>query len=273
MGSFWLSWLPDRPIEGGIVLRPIFWFRRSASSMWRLAALGGCVGFLVGWGAKTALATAPSPPVRIIRSVPVSAKVVALTFDDGPSPQYTPQILQLLQQYGAKATFFVVGQQLVRYPAIAREEYQDGMELGNHGFRHLSLIGMDPTAIEAEVKPVEQEITAITGQRPTLYRLPQGKGDAVANRTLADMGYTVIYWNVDTRDYLESRTAAQIASTVLKRITPGSIVIFHDGGGNQQHTVDALKTILPALGAEGYKEVTVSQLLELASASPSSAGA
>lgn len=161
-----------------------------------VAAAALAVAFLVGAGVGGALApTITGRPVRMIRSVPVPVKAVALTFDDGPNPVWTPQVLALLRTYGAKATFFEIGLALSRYPMLAKQEYQDGMELGNHGFRHLTLSGLDPTAIAAEVRPTEQEITAITGQRPTLYRLPKGRGDATALRTLTEMGYTVVYWS------------------------------------------------------------------------------
>lgn len=248
------------------------WFRNAGSRVGRVSVLALCAGFLVGWGIKGAAVSGQVAPVRLIRSVPVGAKVIALTFDDGPSPQYTPKVLDLLRQYGAKATFFVIGQELVRYPQIARQEFADGMELANHGFRHLTLVGMDPTTIEADVKPVEQEITAITGQRPTLFRLPQGKSDSIALRSLTNLGYTIVYWSIDTRDYLP-RSPQTIAKQVLQQVQSGSIVIFHDGGGNQQHTVDALQLILPALRAQGYKEVTVSQLMELASSGAQAPGA
>lgn len=237
---------------------------RVARWSWRVGAVAlGLALFLSGVGVGGVGAAQRPVPVHLVRSVQVSTKAVALTFDDGPSPQYTPAVLKLLQEYGAKATFFLIGGQLLRYPQLARQEAQAGMELANHGGRHLILQNLDPAAIAAEVQPVETEITTITGNRPTLYRLPQGRGDSRVMRTLADLGYTIVYWSVDTHDYLR-RTPQAIATQVIKEVKPGSIVIFHDGGGNRQPTVDALKIILPALKSEGYQMVTVSQLLELA---------
>lgn len=161
---------------------------------WRVGVVAlGFALFLAGVGVGGAGAAETPAPVRLVRSVSVSTKAVALTFDDGPSPQYTPEVLQLLTRYGARATFFLIGSQLLRYPQLARQEAQDGMELANHGARHLTLQNLDPSAIAQEVKPVEAEITAITGNRPTLYRLPQGKGDARSMRALADLGYTIVY--------------------------------------------------------------------------------
>ena len=247
---------------GGPGERPGAWWRRPGTALAAAAAL--CV-FVFGAGIGGALAQpAGSAPVRLIRSVPVPVKAVALTFDDGPSPEYTPQVLALLKEYGARATFFVVGLEIARFPGIAKEEAAAGMELGNHGFRHLSLVGLDPSTIETEVLPVEQEITAITGERPVLYRLPKGRSDSAALRALTDMGYTIVYWSIDTRDYTGRRAAATIAAQVEKQVRPGSIVILHDGGGNRQQTVDALRMFLPVLKKEGYQMVTVSQLLEMA---------
>lgn len=231
----------------------------------RAGMVAACVAaLLVGIGVGGVAASDQLPaPVRQVRSVNIPVKAVALTFDDGPSPTYTPAILNALNEFGAKGTFFVIGQELVRYPDIAKRAVADGMELANHGFHHLTLQALDPTAVEAEALPVEREITAIAGSRPILYRLPKGKGDARSLRALADMGYTVVYWSIDTRDYLP-RDPARIAAQVEQQVRPGAIVIFHDGGGNQQHTVDALKILLPALKAQGYQMLTVSQLLELA---------
>ncbi len=235
---------------------------------WTAAAAGGLAMLFVGLGlggATAAGAAVAAPvPVRVVRAVPVPVKAVALTFDDGPSATYTPEVLSLLQQYAAKATFFVVGREVVRHPQLIRQEAQDGMEIGNHGFNHLTVRGLDPVAIQAEAKPVEQEITAITGNRPTLYRLPRGQGDPRSLRALADMGYTVVAWNIDTMDYLR-RTPQAIAQQVETQVRPGSIVIFHDGGGNRSSTVAALRLLLPVLRQRGYRMVTVSQLLELAS--------
>ena len=235
---------------------------------WRLGARAGLVAaclaaLLVGFGVGGVAAQEAPAPVRQVRSLHIPVKAIALTFDDGPSPVYTPAILGVLQEYGAKGTFFVIGQELVRYPDIAKQVAAAGMELGNHGFHHLTLQNLDGTAVTAEARPVERELTAITGARPTLYRLPRGRGDARSLRALADLGYTVVYWSIDTRDYMP-RDPATIAHQVEKQVQPGAIVIFHDGGGNQQHTVDALKALLPALKAGGYQMVTVSQLLELA---------
>jgi peptidoglycan/xylan/chitin deacetylase (PgdA/CDA1 family) len=211
----------------------------------------------------TAPGVIPTPaPVRIIRSVATPAKAIALTFDDGPSPTYTPMVLQLLQQYGAHATFFVIGQQVERYPQILKQEVDAGDEIGNHGYHHLTLKNVSTAQLISEVQTAEQTLVSLTGSSPTLYRLPGGKSDPAALRELANLGYKIVMWSIDTRDYVY-RTPSAIVAQVEKQVAPGAIIIFHDGGGNQQHTVDALKTLLPWLKEQGYQMMTVSQLLEM----------
>jgi peptidoglycan/xylan/chitin deacetylase (PgdA/CDA1 family) len=245
-----------------------------AASWVAALALTFAVGLWAGGAAFSQPAGVPSSPgaaprpVRIVRSAPTAAKAVALTFDDGPSPKYTPQVLDLLKQYGARATFFVIGQEVERFPDLLKAEVAAGSEVGNHGYHHLTLKSVSADQLTAEVQAAEQTLVSLTGAKPTLYRLPGGKSDAASLRALTDMGYTIVMWSVDTRDYVY-RPPAAIVSQVEKEVRPGSIVIFHDGGGNQQHTVDALRQLLPWFRDQGYQLVTVSQLLEMPQAGTS----
>ena len=172
----------------------------SAAAVWRrlaggrrgrygVAALGAVVAFALGWRAHGA------PAARVVRAVPVQEKAVALTFDDGPSPAYTPRVLKLLEENGAKATFFVIGRQVARHPDLVRAEAAAGHEVANHGDQHRTLRGLDASAIETEVKANEQLITDLTGTRPVLYRLPQGRMDPASLATLVRLGYTVVMWS------------------------------------------------------------------------------
>ena len=230
----------------------------SAPLPWARAAAPGVPGVS---GAPT-----PSRPVRLaptVRGVPLAERVVALTFDDGPHPVYTPQILALLRRNAAHATFFVLGQEALRYPELLRAEWQQGNEIGLHGMRHLVLYGRSADEVEAEVREAEETVAAVTGRRPVLYRLPQGRGDRTAREVLGRHGYLIIQWSVDPRDYL--RPAPQtMVETVLRQAKPGTIIIFHDGGGPRARTVEAVARILPALRAEGYTVTTVSDLLRRA---------
>lgn len=214
---------------------------------------------------RAALAGPALPPMPdrlapMVRAVPMTARVVALTFDDGPSPRYTQAILDALRQDHARATFFVVGQEAVRLPALVRAEAKAGMEVANHGMHHRILRGRTASEVESEANEGADVIRTLTGRRPHLYRLPQGVGDTTALQVLGRLGYVVIAWSVDTRDYLRQSPGA-LVTRALGQVAPGRIIIFHDGGGNRQATVEAVRILLPRLRAEGYTVTTVSDLL------------
>lgn len=199
----------------------------------------------------------------MLRGVPIAEKVVALTFDDGPSPVYTPKVLRLLKENRAHATFFVLGQEALRHPDLLKREVREGQEVGLHGMHHLTLYGRSTAEVENEVREAEDAVTGILGQRPVLYRLPQGKGDRTAREVLGNRGYLIIQWSVDPRDYLLPDPGTMTES-VLRQVKPGTIMIFHDGGGPRSRTVTAVSEILPKLRAEGYTVTTVSDLLRRA---------
>jgi peptidoglycan/xylan/chitin deacetylase (PgdA/CDA1 family) len=210
--------------------------------------------------AVTASAVRPAP---VVTSVPISEKAVALTFDDGPTPRWTPKILAILKDLQVRATFFVIGQQAIRYPQLIADEVRDGMEIGNHGAMHVILKNRSPEAIRREVEDAAQAIEAAGAPPPRLYRLPAGIYDRQALSVLGSLGYTVIGWSVDPRDWRHRYTAAQMLGIVQKQVGPGSIIIFHDGTNGSQATVDATRMVIDTLRREGYRFVTVSQLLSL----------
>lgn len=198
-----------------------------------------------------------------IRGVPISQKVVALTFDDGPSPRYTPTLLRTLKAEGARATFFVIGQEAVRRPDLLKAEAAARMEIGNHGMHHVVLRGKSESEVDSEANEAAEAIAGIIGRRPVLYRLPQGLGDTTARAVLGRLGYVIINWSVDTRDYIRQSPEALVARA-MRQMAPGRIIIFHDGGGNRQASIDAVKMLLPQLKAQGYTVTTVSDLLRRA---------
>lgn len=213
-----------------------------------------------------AMPARPTVPVRLaptLRGVPMTDKVVAITFDDGPTPLYTPKILDLLKKDGAHATFFVLGQEALKHPDLLKREVREGNEVGLHGMRHLVLYGRSTDEVTAEVQEAEDTVTGILGKKPILYRLPQGKGDNIAREVLGSRGYLIIQWSVDPRDYLRPSAETMVAS-VMRQVQPGTVIIFHDGGGPRARTVDAVAQILPRLKAEGYTVTSVSDLLRRA---------
>ncbi|AEJ39450.1 polysaccharide deacetylase [Sulfobacillus acidophilus TPY] len=206
------------------------------------------------------VATRPAP---IINHVLTNQKVVALTFDDGPTRTWTPKVLQVLKKDHVRATFFVVGSHAERRPEILTEEIRDGMEIGSHGYQHITLKGKDAATVEQEIQQNQALLQSLGAPKPTLYRLPGGASDTVARQVLGKLGYRVIGWSIDTRDWRHRYTGAEMAQHVEKDISPGAIIIFHDGPNSSQATVDAVEQIIPALEKAGYRFDTVSHLLKL----------
>lgn len=208
---------------------------------------------------EVSAATMPRP-AKIVRHVMTQKKVVAFTFDDGPSPWATPLLLELLKKEGVKATFFIIGQEAVRFPELVSREVQEGHEIGNHGMHHKALGRMKEDEIQQEVADGAASLRAAGAPQPHLYRFPKALSSAAAYRVLGETGYTVVGWSVDPRDY-QRRTSEALVADTLKNTKPGDIVIFHDGPGRRQATLTALKTIIPQLKAHGFKFVTVSDLM------------
>ena len=197
----------------------------------------------------------------ITHSVKVKEKLIAFTFDDGPNSRYTPQILEILQGNEARATFFVVGEMVKRSPSVVRMLRDAGMEIGNHGMRHVVLRGRKRAAIEREAQAAAAAIVRAGGPAPVLYRAPTGVCDKKARRVLWRLGYRIIGWSIDTRDFLPRIRPEEIERTVLDQAAPGRIVLMHDGPAYRDATVEALRRILPELRREGYHFVTVGELM------------
>lgn len=200
----------------------------------------------------------------IVWNIPTDEKMVAITFDDGPDILYTPEILTILKQYDAKATFFTVGFRAEKYPDIIKRQMNEGHEIANHTYEHLDFRGKSEQTIAEEIKKGEDVLYHITGKRPALFRPPFG----YYNKRIVDVakkqGYTVVMWSKhqDTRDWQNPGTS-RIVRRVISHIQPGQIILFHDhGSGSRKQTVQALKEILPILKQKGYTFVTVSELLK-----------
>lgn len=181
-------------------------------------------------------------------------KLVALTFDDGPNPETTPRVLELLKKYRAKGTFFVLGQKIEGNEGILKQMVAEGHEIGNHTFTHPNLVEMSDDVILSEINQTQDAIQAALGQKPTIYRPPYGSADArVANL----VNLPAIHWSVDTLDW-ENRDPHQIVEQVKANMAPGGIVLMHD---IHPETVDALEPMLEYLVSQGYVFVTTTELL------------
>lgn len=188
-------------------------------------------------------------------------KVIALTFDDGPDPRYTSQILEVLAKYDAKATFFVLGKNAEKYPEIIKRQYNEGHELANHTYSHQ--FKSSEIKLQDELKKTNDIIYDITGFAPTLFRPVGGMYTDNIINTAYKSGYKVVIWSwhLDTLDW-KNPGVSKISKKVLDGASPGDVVLFHDGGGNRAQTVKALEQILPELQKRGYKFVTISELME-----------
>jgi peptidoglycan-N-acetylglucosamine deacetylase len=173
---------------------------------------------------------------------------IALTFDDGPDPAYTPQVLALLGQYGVKATFCVVGENAERHPDLIRAIVAGGHTLCNHSWSHdVDLGNLTPDAIRADLARTSDAIRAAApSARIAYYRQPGGAWTYAVTSVCAELGMTPLHWAVDPADWMVPG-APKIIDDVLTEVEPGSIVLLHDAGGDRSGTVEALQYLLPEL--------------------------
>ena len=195
-------------------------------------------------------------------SAHTTKKVVALTFDDGPSKKYTEQVTKVLELNGIRGTFFFIGRNVGEYPQIAREAYKKGHIIGNHTYSHYHLNRLTGESIEYELTKSAEEIKKAIGVYPLLFRPPYGACSAGSVRVARNLGYKTIMWNAMVDDYHVDRTTPEkIASKLLNLVRPGGIIGMHDGGGNREKTVAALQMLISILKNEGYEFVTIPELL------------
>ncbi len=191
----------------------------------------------------------------------VNLPEVALTFDDGPNPPFTSQILDVLQRYNVKASFFDVGYLVHRYPDLVRREVADGHTVGNHTWDHAHLPALSTTGITKEIGDTSDELQKITGMRPTFFRPPYGEIDAHTLTIVNNLGLTTFLWNAMASDWLRPAPSV-ISFRVTNVVRNGMIILLHDGGGDRTNTVAALSTIIQNLQARGFRFVTLSQLVD-----------
>ena len=210
------------------------------------------------------------------RSMP--AKTIALTFDDGPDPQWTPQILDVLAQYHAHATFFEIGSRVNQYPELSRRVVAAGSEIGSHTFTHVQPGSVPGWRLQVELTLTGNAIAAATGRVPSLTRPPYSSepdavngADFAAMRRVGAAGYLVVLADLDTDDWRRPGVASIVAAA-RPGGGAGAVVMMHDAGGDRSQTVAALRQLLPGLQAEGYRFVTVSEALGLAGSPPASFG-
>lgn len=225
-----------------------------------------CV-FLCSLSLPAARAQTASPPdaPTTINSVHVDGPVVAMTFDDGPHATLTPKLLDILAARHMKATFFVLGECVQQNPEVLRRAAREGHEIASHSWSHPNLGKMSDEAVRSQLQRTDDIIRTTIGARPTLFRPPYGSITARQKRWIHEQfGYRVIIWDVDPLDW-KRPGAAVVRSRILKETHPGSIILAHD---IHAPTIEAMPSTFDELLAKGFKFVTVSQLLEMATPVP-----
>jgi len=193
-------------------------------------------------------------------------KLIALTFDDGPHPVYTDEILKILDEYNVKATFFVIGKNAEKYPELVRAELSAGHEVENHTYGHIFANKTNCSAIKREISESEKVMSDICPYKFNFIRPPGGIYNSQFVDAIGDLSYSIVLWSLDTNDW-KCPGADSIVNTVLSSVRPGDIVLMHDYVVGDSSTPAALKIILPKLLDEGYKFVTVSELMSFSESS------
>jgi peptidoglycan-N-acetylglucosamine deacetylase len=195
-------------------------------------------------------------------------KLVALTFDDGPSDEWTPKILDALKQSGVKATFFMLGKHVEKFPQIAKRVADEGHEIGNHTYNHHVIMSLSLQDIESEIRFTEAVIKKVTGQTTQYFRPPKAYVTAKERKMIEGMGYKVVLWSLNSKDWVTFDDRI-ITNFLVLNIKPGDIILFHDSGGvfkeeggNREETVKTIGKLVKALTKRGYKFVTISELLK-----------
>lgn len=189
---------------------------------------------------------------QVVRNGPRGRKLVALTFDDGPS-SYTPDILRILRKKRAKATFFMLGDLVAGDPAATRRVLAAGHEIANHSSDHALLPGY------SNLKRANRQIRRATGFKPCLFRPPYGAINSSVQQSAGELGMKSVLWDIDTSDW--STPGSGAIGSRIRSARSGSIVLMHDGGGPRSQTVDALPGAIDSLRSRGYRFVTVTRLL------------
>jgi len=210
----------------------------------------------------------PSP--YVIDAYGAPGKRVVLSFDDGPDPEWTPKILDILKQYNVKGTFFTIGLEAEKFPSILKRIYREGHEIGNHTFTHPDISSISAEYARIELNLTERLLAAKLGIKPVLFRPPYAvdqepdTADEVRPLELTQsMGYIAVGDKIDPDDWRDDPRPSpeQITKSIMDQLGRGSIILLHDGGGNRANTVKALPMIIEGLHSRGYQIVSVHELL------------
>ncbi len=204
----------------------------------------------------------------IIRRMPNPGNKVAITFDDGPSELYTPQILDLLKEKGVKATFFMVGKQVEKHPALVKRIVEEGHDVGNHTFGHITVPNSPPPRLAAQIMRTNLAILQHGGIYPQFLRPPRGLYDMRMRRLAGLLGQSLVLWSLSSQDWHPRATASGIVRRVVSRAAAGDIILFHDSGSlmgkegaSRRPTVEALGPVIDGLRAKGLEVAGLEETL------------
>jgi peptidoglycan/xylan/chitin deacetylase (PgdA/CDA1 family) len=181
-------------------------------------------------------------PGRFVWRLPAASRSVALTFDDGPHPDWTPRTLDMLAQAGVKATFFLIGREAEKYPEIVRRIVAEGHAVGGHSYDHTVITARTPQGLVADLDHCREAIARAGGTATRLFRPPKGEVSFGAIRTVCRAGYTLVHWSKTFSDYRKDGTAALLERIERLSARSGDILLFHD---HNAHTVEALGVAIP----------------------------
>ena len=208
-------------------------------------------------------------------TVSVPDRQIVLTFDDGPDPQYTPEIVKVLAEYDVPATFFMIGSAISRYPDVVRQVSDAGHEIGIHTFTHPDLSDKNERRRSLEMQETQLALAGATGETSVIFRPPYSSTVAALDnanwgviRDMGERGYLTIVNDLDSRDWEEDATMSDIAEAVIPEDNAGAILLFHDGGGDRSRTASALATVIPNLKKAGYTFTTLAAVAGLATVNP-----
>ncbi|GAA2609326.1 polysaccharide deacetylase family protein [Actinomadura fulvescens] len=210
------------------------------------------------WSPARLTTAKPRKPLRDLQDLvpPPPPKTIALTIDDGPHPLYTPQVLDLLAEHEVRATFFIIGEQVVEYPQLTRRIADAGHQVCNHTMTHpLSLGRLSTKKVRREIVEAHDRIAQVTGVVPTFFRAPGGNWSPAALDIIGEHGMLPVDWAVDPQDW--TRPGVGSIRRSLVKCGPGDILLCHDGGGDRSQTVKALRGAIPKLKKRGLAFVSL----------------
>lgn len=187
-------------------------------------------------------------------------KVVALTFDDGPDPRFTPDVLDILSRNRVRATFFVIGESVERFPGLVEQAVLEGHEIENHTWSHPELDRGEQVSFYAELERCDRIVTEVAGRKPIYFRPPKRLYNQEVIETAQLNDYHVVLWTVGLENRRD-RTETDVVRRVVKKVRPGAIILAHDGCLDRRLTVQALPLLIRELKAKGYRLVTLKELM------------